>query len=134
MNDWWGDYVGLRFVDGGRTRSAIDCWGLCRLVLKERANIDVPTYGGISAMDLGKVATVVSDAVHFDGIWNLVTQPDALDVAVMRQGRGPAHLGIMISPTMLLHAQEASNSVVVAIKHPSVAFRLKGFYRHKDLM
>lgn len=134
MTAWWANYVGLPFRDGGRERSAIDCWGLCRLILSEQRGIDVPSYGGISAMDLAKVAATIGDAVHFDQIWNKVSAPREMDIAVMRQGRRGAHLGVMVDAENVLHSQEAANSCVVSITHPSVSFRLLGFYRHKDLM
>ena len=35
------DYIGIPWVAGGRTRDAIDCWGLCAMVYRDQLGIDL---------------------------------------------------------------------------------------------
>jgi cell wall-associated NlpC family hydrolase len=132
VQPWYAAYIGLPFRDFGRDRTGIDCWGLVRLVLAERAGADVPTYGAISAMDLAGVSEAVADALSSD-VWPRVTAYRPLDVVVMRGvGRG-CHMGILVEPTKLLHIEASTNSVCVPLRHPSVAFRILSVHRHRDL-
>lgn len=125
-------YVGIPFLDGGRDRAGCDCWGLVRLVLRERAGIEVPTYGEISAADLVRVTdTIRTEADR--GPWLEVgcDQVRAFDVCLLR-GR-PLHVGIMRDPLHVLHVEAKTAAVIVPLTHPSVSFRIIGFRRHRDL-
>lgn len=138
---WLGSYVGLPFKSDGLTRGGLHCWGLVRLVLAEQAKVDVPSYGGDSADDLLAAARHFRDGTGNAETWSKVDQPRLFDVVLMTameqvdgvQRRLPAHCGIAISPTHLLHVWEATASVVMAREHPRVRFRILGFYRHRAL-
>jgi hypothetical protein len=62
----------------------------------------------------------------------------AFDVAVMRSHyqiggawRGTdMHLGIMVSPTLLLHIEPETGSVCIPVSHPSIAERIRRYKRH----
>ena len=40
------EYVGVPWLDRGRTIRGADCWGLVRLVLAGRFGVEVPSYLG----------------------------------------------------------------------------------------
>lgn len=128
----WETYVGIPFKDFGRGCDGVDCWGLVRLVLKNECNIEVPSYGEISASDLVKVTETISGESSFDP-WHPVEPHEvkAFDVALMR-GR-PMHVGIMVSNEHLLHVEEKICTVLLPITHPSIERRIIGFRRHHDL-
>ena len=126
---WMEKYVGLPFKDFGRDFGGVDCWGLVRLVLARECGIDLPSYGEISARDLMRVtATIKHDSSGEP--WREVNRSElkAFDVALLR-GR-PMHVGIMMTPKLLLHVEEATAAVLVPLTHSSVAGRLLGFRRH----
>jgi cell wall-associated NlpC family hydrolase len=129
-------YVGLKFVDGGRDRSGVDCWGLVRLVLLEVAQVEVPSYGEISAEDLVAVAREIGSGKDGE-VWLPTLRPRALDVVVMYsrvdRRRHTTHCGIMVDDHRLLHIEKTHDAVVVALKHASVANRIQGYYRHVEL-
>lgn len=131
-------YVGIPFVDGGRDRSGCDCWGLVRIVYAEQACIDLPSYGEIGAHELLAVTRAL-DAGMLDETWRRVDGETRrpLDVVVMKRldkaGAVPVHVGVMLDARRVLHVEEATDSVAVAVTHPSVAGRIVGFYRHRDL-
>lgn len=128
--DWWSDYVGLPFLDGGRGPHAYDCWGLVVRVYQDRLGITLPSYGEISAHDLVRIARAM-EAGKDDG-WQPVTSPKALDVALMRSGRGGqhvVHVGVMVDQGRLLHVEQAAAAAVVPVAHFSVAGRIIGYRR-----
>lgn len=129
---WAAAYVGLPFVDGGRDRRGVDCWGLVRLVYAAERGIDLPSYGEISAADLLALArafTAGAQGAH----WPETLHPHPFDVAVMRSGqghRGIVHVGVMVDARRVLHVERATDSVIVPITHHSVAGRIMGFRRY----
>lgn len=128
--DWWANYVGLPFLDGGRGPEAYDCWGLVRAVYARMLGVDLPSYGEISARDLVRVARAMA-AGQDDG-WRVVAAPQALDVCLMRSGRGGVpvvHVGVMADARRVLHVEPATAAVVVPVMHASVAGRIAGFRR-----
>lgn len=138
---WAEKYVGLPFADQGHTRVGVNCWGLVHLVLKHEAGIDVPTYGELSAADLLAAArTFRTDSVGKP--WSKVEAPlGVFDVVLMsamidmpRARRMPGHVGIMASPTTMLHVWAATNACLMRLEHPRIRHRVLGFYRHQALM
>src|SRR5262245_29956264 len=129
---WAEKYVGLPFKDFGRDFGGVDCWGLVRLVLARECRIDVPSYGEISASDLIKVTSTIRADANSEP-WRAVERDElqAFDVALMR-GR-PMHVGIMASPDRVLHVEERTAAVLLPVKHPSIATRIVGFRRHRNL-
>lgn len=133
MSLWPEKYVGLPFVDGGRNFKGVDCWGLVRLVLQHECNIEVPSYGEISALDLLKVAGVVAAESAVEP-WVQIEKPVTFDVAVMHRRQTPIHVGIMVTPTEVLHIEKACSTVLIPITHMSISFRPTKFYRHRALL
>ena len=130
LMEWWSRYIGLPFEDGGRGPHGYDCWGLVRAIYADRLDVNLPSYGEISARDLARIARAM--AVGKDDGWRQVGVPRALDVALMRSGRGGArvvHVGVMVDGRRLLHIEEAAAAAVVPVSHFSVAGRIVGYRR-----
>lgn len=128
---WAEKYVGLRFVDKGRSMDGLDCWGLVRLVMLNEKGIELPTYGEISATELMQVTRTIARDSKLEP-WHVVKRPQPFDVLVMRGN--PLHVGIMLSDKLILHIEEATNSVCIPITHASIKQRIIGIHRHRDLM
>ena len=130
---WWAHYIGRPFEDGARGPEAYDCWGLVRAVYAEQLGIELPSYGEISARDLGRIARTI--AARSDDGWRIVGSPFDFDVALMRAAgrtRAVVHVGVMIDGTRMLHTEAATGAVVVPLTHVSVAGRITGFRRWKE--
>jgi cell wall-associated NlpC family hydrolase len=138
---WADDYVGLPFVDGGRDRGGVDCWGLVRIVFTEQLGVQLPDFADIRAMDWRQSARAIADAIG-SAEWISVVpgteQP--FDVAVMRghsDGRRPVsivnHVGIVAPGRAVLHAEEGTDVVCVPMSSPTVCHRLAGVYRYHAL-
>ncbi|OJU12760.1 MAG: hypothetical protein BGN85_08845 [Alphaproteobacteria bacterium 64-11] len=131
-------YVGIPFVDGGRTIAGCDCWGLVRLVHEREAGIELPDYGEIGAFELAVVARHMrydADADPWVKVSNLPRR--TFDVVVMRRfgdhGRAPIHVGIMVSDRHMLHVENPADSHLVTLEHPTVKPRILEVYRHRRL-
>lgn len=128
---WWDKWVGLPFRPDARGPREFDCWGLVRAVYAEERQIELPSYGEISARNLLAVARAMQAACGGSDRWLKVADPAAFDVAGMRLPGSSrvGHVGVMISSTAFLHVEQASASVVVDRHHFSVASRVAGFWR-----
>ncbi|MGD9767976.1 MAG: hypothetical protein AB7U62_10045 [Pseudolabrys sp.] len=150
---WTDSYVGIPFLDRGATRDGCNCYGLVRLVLQERAGIALPTYSAVSATAVLAAARAFSRAKLLPP-WQpvAVRGPDepsdvflrharsriaAMDLVLMtRRGRAAevdGHIGIMVTPQLLLHVEESCDAVVIPLDEPSVRERVNGIYRHEAL-
>lgn len=126
---WSAGYVGLPFGEGP---GQVTCWSLVRRVYADQLSIELPEYGEISARDLARIARAM--AAGKDDGWRVVGQPRALDVVLMRAGRGGAavvHVGVMADDRRLLHVEAATAAVVVPVTHISVAGRIVGYRRYE---
>ena len=130
LNEFVKKSVGTPWISGGRDWSGWDCWGCVRLCYRECLGVDLPSYGEISARDLARIARQMETAKD-DG-WRQIGTPRALDVVLMRSGRGGArvvHVGVMVDANRLLHVEEAAATAVVPVTHFSVAGRIVGYRR-----
>ena len=132
---WASRYVGLRFVSGGRDRRGLDCWGLVRLAYRDLAGIELPSHDTVAADDLHRVLRHIGDALLIPPWTTLVPLGDErpLDVVVTTDRRLPAHVGLVVAPGMVLHAQEATLSTIMRLDSPALCRRVLGIYRHDAL-
>ena len=132
---WASRYVGLPFVSGGRDRRGVDCWGLVRLVFADVAGIDLPSHDTVAADDLHKVLRLIDRALLIPP-WTTQVQRGAekpLDVVVMSDRRMPAHVGLVVAPGLVLHAQEKTLSAIMRLDDQVIGRRVIGIYRHDEL-
>lgn len=142
MSSRWPDlYVGLPFVDGGRSRAGVDCWGLVRLVYREQLGVDLPDFAEIAAADWKGAARAIANATSSRDWLAVVRGTERpFDVVVMR-GHSDGHrvvsilnhVGIVAPRGAVLHAEEATNVVCPPMTSVSVAHRIVGIYRHHAL-
>lgn len=132
---WASRYVGLPFVSGGRDRRGVDCWGLVRLAYADVAGILLPSHDTVAAEDLHKVLRLIDRALQIPPWSTLVPRgaEKALDVVVMTDRKLPAHVGLIVEPGMVLHAQEASMSAIMRLDDQIIGRRVVGIYRHDQL-
>lgn len=125
---WWGRYVGIPYGEGD---GCLTCWGLVRAAYAECLDVELPSYGEISARDLIRVARAM--ATGKDDGWQRVAVPDEYDVALMcstRGGRAVVHVGIMVDNYRMAHVEQGSSVSVVPVRHPMVAHRILGYRRY----
>lgn len=138
MTHWAEKYVALRFLDGGRDRRGVDCWGLVSLAFKTEKGIDLPTYGDVPAHELLKVARQIARDRDLSP-WKIVLEPEPFDVVLMRGGINasrafPVHVGVMVDRDHVMHIEEGISVTTVPINHSSIGHRIIGLRRHEALV
>lgn len=131
---WSAGYIGLPFLLGGRDRSGIDCYGLARLVLLERAGISLDAATEAAAVAPPDQVAAEADRIAAGSPWHPVSgDVRELDVAVFATGVYTRHIGIMVGPDMMLHVVEGTPSCLVRLDAPRWRDRRLGILRHQDL-
>ena len=129
--DWWSGYVGLPF---GQGPGEVTCWSLVRQVYNRELGIDLPEFGDIDPRDLVRVAREMRDGKD-TSLWREPERPGVYDVVLMRSARGGraiCHVGLIVDVARVLHAEEASGTVLVPIDHITIRGRIAGFRRYKS--
>jgi cell wall-associated NlpC family hydrolase len=126
---WWRPYIGLPFGTGP---GQVTCWSLVRRVYADWLGTDLPEFGDIDPRDLYRVAREIQRGD--DGLtWCEPSVPLPGDVVLMRSGRGGraiCHVGVLAAPGRVLHAEEATGTVLVSLDHYSIRARVAGFRRY----
>lgn len=127
--NWWGKYIGIQFVNGGRDGAGLDCWGLIRLVYAEQLGIDLPHYGEVSARDLIRIArSMDADRER----WEVASAPRPFDLVAMRfYGRGwVGHVGLIVDDRHMIHTEKATAVVCIPLTHFTVRDRIASIRRY----
>jgi len=133
---WAATYIDIPFRDGGRTREGCDCYGLVALVLREVFQIDLPSYAGAyaSAHEREEVSALIAGRVMPDGWRQVFDAARPGDGVILRILNHPWHVGVMVTPTDLLHVAEGqAASTLERLDSPRWQRRLVGLYRHRML-
>ena len=133
---WARNYVGIPFVDYGRSIRGLDCWGLFRLILKEQANVNVPEYDTLGYLvgdkeNNGRVATVMQEDIK-KGIWLSVGPEDVrvFDGILLRILGLPIHVGVVVSRGYMIHTEKGIDSCLERYDRAMWSKRITGIYRY----
>jgi cell wall-associated NlpC family hydrolase len=134
--NWTNDYIGIPFVDGGRTFDGCDCWGLVRLIFEKELDITLPQYGEISSSDMIRISEKMKAGRDDAETW-LPVLGDAkqFDVVVMAwTGRkSPGHVGVAVDARRLIHVEKGINTSMVPFSHYTVKHRVLCLRRHRNV-
>jgi hypothetical protein len=143
---WAARYIGVPFIDLGRSLAGCDCGGLARIIYAERAQIEIPdnhAYDGTDAQDLPAIASVF-DSYRESGDWTAMPfDPDApravwpereLDIVEIRIRGLPTHIGVVLVPGIAVHTMKMrQDSVQLRYREPKHRHIILGFHRHRLL-
>lgn len=141
------DYLRLTYLAAGRTRPAVDCWGLYRLIVGETFDTWLGEFSGLEE------PLAIAQATRRE-----VAGPDWLPIApgderagdaVLMTGllgegratlRAPIHIGCVLEPGRLIDIEESGGVRVRAFRSTSklraqaeVASRVRGIFRPRAL-
>ena len=102
----WADYSKIPYVDGGRDRTGLDCWGLVREVLHQHFNVPLlPKFGQVAAANkLGMTAGYHELAVNFRN-----DKPANGAIAAGFRGDCLIHVGVCIEESHQLKVLHTSS-------------------------
>lgn len=125
---WVAQYIGIPFVDHGRSVQATDCWGLARMVLERQARITrLPDFTtDYSTVKDRRLPDVFAEEMRH---WSRVNAPQLFDVAVLRIGGRPRHVGVMVARGQMLTIDRSTASCIERLDGPRWAGRLEGYFR-----
>lgn len=128
---WTNDYIKIPFKECGRDRNGADCWGLARIIYKERLNIDLPNL--LEYNDTDDRSTIASLYGAESTKWISVPkgQETEYDIAVFRMLGFPTHIGIVYKTGRMIHCERGSGTYITDYNDSRQWFRrLVGFYRY----
>jgi len=127
-------YIGLPFVEHGRARGGVDCWGLVRLILHEQFGLDVPSYteSYTTTQEGAEIAAlIVRESVGWPEVLLAAAQPG--DVLILRIMGQPWHCGMVIESPYFLHADRTMGTVRDRWDSLLWSRRILGVHRHPEL-
>lgn len=130
---WWNDYSAIPFTDHGRDETGCDCYGLLRLVYRDRLQVELPLLlDGYRHTEQRQIlANLIQGSAMLIGF-----KPVALDdlqplnVLIIRQAGADCHLGLLVSPSLMLHTEAGRGVVVEDIRRPHLKPRIREAYRY----
>lgn len=132
---WAAKYVGIPFLDRGRMREGLDCWGLLALVYRERFGIEIPPFDDRyrNSLDLREIARLIGHEREgpAGAQWRRVAAKEARagdGILLLRAGRA-CHVGIWIAPGLMLHCEDRTDTVIERFDGPQWGRCLEGIYR-----
>lgn len=101
-NDFINAVLHKPWVNRAQSMEQMDCWGLVILYYQHVLSIELPVINGYSIGACSVPEGVSDQLIH----WEKVDKPTLDGVVFMAfDGDLPAHVGVMISPTKMLHSR-----------------------------
>jgi cell wall-associated NlpC family hydrolase len=126
-------FYGLTYEEFGRERPSVDCWGLCRLVYRERLGILLPSFDTVWPDDRETVHATAGREAE-EPCWNELPESvaDLFDVVLFSRGGRSSHVGVYVPTRLVLHIRAGARSAAVAYSSdPFLARQSRRFYRHR---
>lgn len=127
-------FVGIPYLDRGRSIVGCDCWGLLWLVYRELRGVELPSYSEryVTGADRGEMARLIAGELDD---WQEIpaTEEQRFDGVLMREGSFPRHIGVVVAPGQMLHVERGQTSRIERYRSGMLAPRVVGFYRLRDL-
>ena len=116
MSHWSAPFVGIPYLDKGRSLAGVDCWGLVHLVFTRHLGMaDFPSYADRYASDdeRAEISAIVAGEAELP-IWSRIGDaPRPFDILFFRRGRWDSHAALVVSGSLMLHTSAAAGQSVI---------------------
>jgi cell wall-associated NlpC family hydrolase len=126
-------FVGIPYLDKGRSLVGLDCYGLVRLVFRELRGIELPSY--VADYATGADRTAIAHLIKGEiDAWDEVRAGDeiAFDGVLIREAGFPRHIGLVVTPGLMLHVERGETSRIERYRTGTFSHRIAGFYRYRN--
>ena len=126
------EIIGVPFAPKGGDLTGWDCRGCARWCLRTWCGVDVPDYLDLYAASIltsvaGRRERARLIAEGLASQWRPV-EPQAGAVALLHWLGGSGHVGFMLSPTRIVHADTRCGTTLLDLDDAGAAYRLKGAF------
>lgn len=140
---WVDQYIGVPHIEYGRTPNGWDCWGCMRWGLEKHFGILVPAFDGVTWHKAPEGASREERALfaaeqtrqlhsfamgHMMTSWRRVQKPYPGCGILMKPGRLPIHVGLVVADGLMMHVEEECGTVCVEYDGMHWRNRVVGFY------
>lgn len=126
-------YVGIPFVEKGRSGGGCDCYGLLCLVYNDLLGVILPSFcnGYVSTQDSQELARLIRGQM---APWSRIEagHERPFDGVLMTEGGVPRHMGIVTRPGWLIHVENGGTALLERYHDLRLKRRVVGFYRHES--
>lgn len=130
--------ISVPFVEYGRDWNGWDCWGLVVTCYREVYSVDLPSHVGEYGSTRRRLELQQLIAAQKTMDWSQVSEGSqrAGDAVLLRLLGRACHIGVMLSPRMVIHTEERVNTVIEDLgrtpwRGPGFN-NVQGFFRHAD--
>jgi cell wall-associated NlpC family hydrolase len=130
-NHWATSYIGIPYLEGGRHRIGLDCWGLLRLVYLDHEGIELPLLPGITEKNILTISREVVE--QLESYWTELPCPLERSGVAMSLQTVPHHVGIWTNADggKVLHAWNGNSVVAETLRSLKTrGMRTIKFYRY----
>lgn len=148
---WIEPYIGIQHKDHGRDRDGLDCWGLGRLLMRDRKGIELPAYAsgyeGTSNADAEDIARLIAGnsgdwteiAAHsgtdpMPWLRAMETMAREGDFLLIRFWQHPMHVAYYVQPGLALHVLEGAQTTQLRYQDAEWRHKILAVYRHNSLV
>jgi probable lipoprotein NlpC len=127
---WARDYIGVPFLDHGRSTLGWDCWGLVWYVERIHFGKELPSFadGYHRAAATEETARLIDTARPLVDA-RLVGVPVPGNVVVMRYQGYACHVGVFLGDGQVLHVLRGTGTVIERVGSSRMSARVEGYYR-----
>lgn len=123
----YDDLLGVPYLEGGRTKAGLDCWGLI-LELFRRKGVVIPDVFTPRNSDLAQALTAGDpDWLALMGGWRKVGEPAQGRIVGFLRPEGH-HAGYLIEDRRVLHAVRGHGVIVTRLDRAPWGQSIVGFY------
>ena len=128
---WVADYIGIPFLEKGRSHTGCDCWGLVRLVYLEHYGINLPLY--LDGYESSRDGSTISALIKKEAVkWHEVAEPNPGDFIVCKITGRPWHIGLLVATGIMLHTETGIESSLAETSSWRWKNRIEGYYRYHE--